>query len=290
MNSLIYGSGFGLYGYLPAIYKFSTKIFLNKKYRVFFNSRSELAKFKSRIVWYENINNTIHKIDYLVIAKRPSDQSRIIKSLLRKNNKIKHFFLEKPISSTPKKTINLLKILYTKKINFSVGFLFEYTSWAKLIKKHLSIKKKNKIFIKWNILKKINSTKSWKYNFNEGGGLLRYYGIHLIKLFSDFNFDNIEKNKINKNYWELKIQDNKKNSIRLMLKYSKTSNFSYKINNAKFNKLHNPFFNKIHYKSIDPRCLYLKKYIHKNLSNNNVYQMRKFMDLWCAIESDVNTI
>jgi len=290
MNSLIYGSGFGLYGYLPAIYGFSSKVYLNKKYKAFFNSRNELAKFESKIIWYVDINKTIHKIDYLIIAKRPRDQSRIIKSLLKKKNKIKHFFLEKPISSTPKKSSELLKIFYIKKINYSVGFLFKYTNWSKLIKNKLANKKKNKIFIVWNIKKKLNDSKSWKYNFNEGGGLIRYYGIHFIKLFSDFNFDIIKKNMIKKNYWELNIQDKKRNSIKLLLRYSNISNFAYKINNERFNKLHNPFFDKINYKSIDPRCFFLKKYIRKNLSNNNLPNMEKFLNLWHIIEDDVNGI
>ena len=33
MNTLILGSGFGLYGYLPSIYKKSKNIFLNIKYQ-----------------------------------------------------------------------------------------------------------------------------------------------------------------------------------------------------------------------------------------------------------------
>ena len=36
MKTLILGSGFGLYGYLPAAYKISNKIFLQKKYKNFF--------------------------------------------------------------------------------------------------------------------------------------------------------------------------------------------------------------------------------------------------------------
>ena len=142
MNSLIYGSGFGLYGYLPAIYKFSSTIFLNKKYKIFFKSRNELAKFESKIVWYVNFNKIKHKIDYLVIAKRPSDQSKIIKSLIKKKKKIKHLFLEKPISITPKKSSKLIDILDKKKINYSFGFLFKYTKWYKLIKKKYQQKRK----------------------------------------------------------------------------------------------------------------------------------------------------
>ena len=92
MNSLIYGSGFGLYGYLPAIYKFSKKVYLNKKYQETFKSRKELALFEPKILWYKNVKNIISKIDYLVIAKRPIDQLKIIKQILKNKNKVKHVF------------------------------------------------------------------------------------------------------------------------------------------------------------------------------------------------------
>ena len=115
MNSLIYGSGFGLYGYLPSIYKFSSKIYLNKKYKFFFNSRKELAKFETKIIWYTSVNKIIKKIDYLIIAKRPNDQSKIIKSLLNKKNKIKHFFFRKINIFNSKKIIRTFKDAIYKK-------------------------------------------------------------------------------------------------------------------------------------------------------------------------------
>ena len=288
MNSLICGSGFGLYGYLPAIYPFSSKIYLNKKYKTFFNSRRELAKFKSKVVWYDNVNKITHKINYLIIAKRPKDQLKIIKFFLKKKKKIKHYFLEKPISTNPKKASELLDFFYKKKVNYSVGFLFKYTIWFKLIKNELPRIKKSKILIKWNIPEKNKSSKLWKYSLNEGGGLIRYYGIHFIKLFSDFNFDKIKKNIIKKNSWEITIHDRRDNVIKLILKYSTKANFSYKINETKVNKIDTPFSNKIDYKSIDPRCFFLKKYIRQNLSTKRVDDMKKFLNLWDIIEKKIS--
>ena len=59
MKTLILGSGFGLYGYLPAAYKISNKIFLQKKYKNFFYSRSELKNFNNKIIWYDNLKAII---------------------------------------------------------------------------------------------------------------------------------------------------------------------------------------------------------------------------------------
>ena len=44
MNFLIIGSGFGLYGYLPAITNYSKKIYLNIEYKKFFPKEKNLLK------------------------------------------------------------------------------------------------------------------------------------------------------------------------------------------------------------------------------------------------------
>ena len=287
MNSLICGSGFGLYGYLPAIHKFTNNIYINKKYQKFFYTRSELVLFESKIIWYKNIKNIINAIDYLVIAKRPADQIKIIKILLKNSNKIKHIFLEKPISINPKKSLEVFKICREKKINYSVGFLFEYVSWYKLIKKKLdNTKKRNNILIKWNIKSDVNKSNSWKYNHQDGGGLIRYYGIHFIKLFSDLGFNIIKSNEINIKYWKFSINDKESNTIKIILKYSTNSNFSYRINTLKNKKFSSPFLNGINSKLIDPRCFFLKKYISENLFNynDNFSNDLSFLNLWNKIE------
>jgi len=74
MNTLILGSGFGLYGYLPAMYKISKNIFLNIKYQKKIQNRAELKKFLKKITWYNEKKLTLKKIDYLIIAQNPQKQ------------------------------------------------------------------------------------------------------------------------------------------------------------------------------------------------------------------------
>src|SRR5210317_61236 len=99
MNFLIIGSGFGIYGYLPAIYKYSKKIFLNIKYRKKIEKRIELIKYLKRVIWYLDIKDINNKIDYIIIAQNPKKQFSITKKIL-KLLKPKHLFLEKPLSNT----------------------------------------------------------------------------------------------------------------------------------------------------------------------------------------------
>ena len=112
MNFLIIGSGFGIYGYLPAVYKNSKKIFLNIKYKKKIEKRGELIRYLKRVVWYFDIKDINNKIDYVIIAQNPKQQFLITKNITFL--KPKHLFLEKPISNTPNKSLNFVEFLKKK--------------------------------------------------------------------------------------------------------------------------------------------------------------------------------
>ena len=72
MNYLILGSGFGLYGYLPAVLKKKSNIvYLEKKYEKIISARKELAIYKNKVIWIKNYLNHLELIDYLIIANVP---------------------------------------------------------------------------------------------------------------------------------------------------------------------------------------------------------------------------
>ncbi len=282
MNSLILGSGFGLYGYLPAISVHSKFIYLNKKYKSKFLRRNELTKFYNKIKWFNNLSNIINDVDYIVIAIRPIDQFKIVKSLINKK-KFKHLFLEKPISNNPKNSMRLIKYLEARKVNYSFGFLFEYLQWYKYLKKKLL--KNNRFKIIWHI--KINKkNKSWKYKANQGGGILRYYGIHLIKLIYDLNLINIKSNLMNKNLWRSEFYDNKNNLLEIDLRMGIRDKFKLIYKNKILVNSKNPFQKIINQKKIDPRSFILTKYINQNLfkSPNKYNRNIKFIYFWDKIE------
>lgn len=287
MNTLILGSGFGLYGYLPAAYKLSNKIYLQEHYKKKFLSRYELSKFESKIVWFKNLDNILNYLKIIIIARRPSDQFNTLNKILKKRNNITHFFLEKPIAPNPRQSLMLINMLKKNRKKYNFGFIFKYLAWYKLIKKKISNKNRNIFFFHWKIkINKKNKLTSWKYANIKGGGIVRYYGIHFIKLFSDLNFFEIKYNKILKDYWEILILDKRQNTIRLIIEYSKVDRFIYKYNRSKKYEFDNPFKSKINHKLVDPRCFYLKKYISENLINyNNNYKNEiKFIKLWKKVE------
>ena len=206
MNTLILGSGFGLYGYLPAVEVVSKKIFLEYKYKNKLQNLKISKKIFNKIYWYKNESNIIDKINIVVIAYPPILQSKKIKQLFKNKKLVRYLFLEKPIDKNPIAARKLIKFLIKNKVKFSFGFIFKYLAWSKLINKKKNLKN---IKIIWNIKKK-NASNSWKYKSKFGGGLIRYYGIHFLKLFSENNFHKILINDLKKNHWTLQIQNSKK--------------------------------------------------------------------------------
>lgn len=281
MNTLILGSGFGLYGYLPAMYKISKNIFLNSKYQNKIKKRIELKKFLKKIIWYNEKKLNQKKIDYLIIAQNPQNQDLNLRRYL-KIYRPKHVFLEKPISINPSNSIKLIEFLQNKKIKFSVGFLFKYIKWHNYIKKRLTRNQKFKII--WDI--KYNSeNKLWKYVHSLGGGLIRFYSIHFIRIFYDFKFFKLNRITTKKNFCYFDLSDKNNNNIILEVKFSKVNRYHIQHNKKNCYISVNPFLKKIN-KKIDPRISVLYKYINDQINSSklNYKYEKKFILFWDKLE------
>lgn len=288
MNTLILGSGFGLYGYLPAIEVVSKKIFLEYKYKNKLQNLKISKKIFNKIYWYKNESNIIDKINIAVIAYPPILQSKKIKQLFKNKKLVRYLFLEKPIDKNPIAARKLIKFLIKNKVKFSFGFIFKYLAWSKLINKKKNLKN---IKIIWNIKKK-NASNSWKYKSKFGGGLIRYYGIHFLKLFSENNFHKILINDLKKNHWTLQIQNSKKTVITLIIKYSNKDKFLIKTQNKNLISAPTPIIENIVSKKIDPRVKILKRYINQKIRQNgdNYTESLKFVNFWSKIESSFKVV
>lgn len=299
---IIYGSGFGLYGYLPSIAKKDNiEIFLHARYRDKFNTRKELEEYANKICWYDDEINVVNKIDTAVLALRPKDQDSKIRYLLDNSN-IKNYLLEKPLSIDPYQSIELLNLLKEKKVNFSIGYLFQYTSWGK----DLIVSSKKSIddyFLKWKFhaYHFTYEVESWKREDDQGGGIIRFYGIQLIALLSQIKFSNLLESKItykdNSSYrWEAKFSNENKSTFALELnslspkKEFSVSRFRSKKSNELICNLGDPFENIENSKS-DRRV----KFISDSL--NNLRQSKSFLtlnedviNLWREIEQNSKII
>ena len=81
----ILGSGFGLYGYLPALclYYPNKKILLNSASRLKFNARTELREYSSQIIWVDGIEQIINRSELLIICYPPFEVEKLIDILIK---------------------------------------------------------------------------------------------------------------------------------------------------------------------------------------------------------------
>jgi hypothetical protein len=225
MNIGILGSGFGVYGYLPAVCKnLWTPIILEKnRYKI--EARPELFQHKDRITYVDDEKTLIESSHSLIIATTPTYQNQFLK--LNNLNNINHLYLEKPISPTLKDYFKLIQYLKLNKIRFSVAYLFIYSSWYLSLKKLLQTEKSIDIAFNWSV-KKMEST--WKNNTIYGGGLLYFYGIHFLALLNnlEISVDNIE---IIEDYDKVLINatDLQNIKINISINYAEYSYFSIKV-------------------------------------------------------------
>jgi hypothetical protein len=177
---LILGGGFGLYGYLPAALKANWQVSTLERYRNFLNNRTELVDLVNQISFVEEDNLDLDIYDGIVIARNPIEQLKFVKQASGFKG---HYFLEKPIGATLDSSLELLEILETRASSFSIGYLLRYQDWYKKILTNSS--GDFNLSINWKI-PRLQST-SWKNDEELGGGLLSYYGIHLLVLIAELN-------------------------------------------------------------------------------------------------------
>lgn len=279
----ILGSGFAFYGYLQALIK--------KGNNNIFIPLENLSKIKNTNVKSKIHLNEFKKIiknsKFVIIAKRPIDQYKLVKRIfkLQKNT---FYFLEKPISQNPNKSLELLYYLKDNNLKFKVNYIFIYTKWFNLINK-ICQKKNNEIKINWYFENK--NIKSWKFKKIYGGGILRFYGIQFIAILSIIGFKkclNSNIKKIGKKFiWEANFLDSNKNNVNInfYLNYN-VNEFVILNKNKKLIKMNNPFSSNKNLFKKDNRVKYLIK--HLNIKDNlNFSEHVNIVKLWNKVE-DIN--
>lgn len=198
MKFAILGSGFGLYGYLPALIYSGQKVILPVRYRERFESRKELSPFSNHIEWQPNEEFSLNSADGVLLALDPNQQAHWLSICAKKKN-IKKMLLEKPLASSPKEAECLLNYIKNTDIDFRVGYIFRFTNWGKSLISQL----KNTALIKeinivWTFMAHHfqHELQTWKRNHFSGGGVIRFYAIHLIALLAEIGYETVVYSKI----------------------------------------------------------------------------------------------
>jgi predicted dehydrogenase len=190
----IFGSGFGLYGYLPALVKGCGKrVVLSERHREAFVQRPELARFAEDVVWERDEASALDRAEGAVLALQPSDQSEWIPRCLERPN-LKRILVEKPLATSPQAARALLEELLRSRKIIRVGYTFRYTDWAEKMTAALKRSRRNKrLLIQWSFVAHHfrHDLRNWKRFTEAGGGAIRFYGIQLIALLAELGYQGV---------------------------------------------------------------------------------------------------
>jgi predicted dehydrogenase len=190
----VFGSGFGLYGYLPALVEgCAQRIVMSDRYHARYCERPELKRFASHVKWVESDDSVLDCADGVVLALRPVSQSEWIPRCLVRS-KLEHMILEKPLAHSPEVAIGVFDALIDSRKVFRIGYTFRYMPWAKQILHSLGSTRKNGLLsIHWSFFAHHYryDLHNWKRFNAMGGGAIRFYGIHIIALLAEVGFRDV---------------------------------------------------------------------------------------------------
>ncbi|UPJ70878.1 hypothetical protein [Bradyrhizobium sp. 187] len=187
----ILGSGFGMYGYLPALIECGMRVALPERYRTVVAERSELSQYMPQIIWCESMDGALEQAYGAVVALRPADQAAWIPRLARMPN-LRDLILEKPVAPSPQMAAELLEVLDRFGKRYRVGYTFRFLPWAKLLRSALA-ERPERVSVNWSFLAHHYraNLQNWKRFDVSGGGALRFYGIHLIALLAELGYGDV---------------------------------------------------------------------------------------------------
>jgi hypothetical protein len=125
----IVGSGFGLYGYLPAIVEsLGERVVLPRAYEAKILARAELAPLASRVDWADDMRAALARADTVVIATPPARQLEVARQCLELAN-VRRILLEKPPAPSPAEAAALLDELRRHAKRYRIGFTLLHAHW-----------------------------------------------------------------------------------------------------------------------------------------------------------------
>jgi hypothetical protein len=196
MNITILGSGFGLYGYLPALLACNMSVILPQRYQSILLAREDIRRYNNCITWMPDQARILDKCDGIIFALPPTQQYRLLEYYLNYSN-IKFYLLEKPLAPNPLQAHKMLQKLESSGKKFRIGYSFRYTEWGKTVLSQVQNSNNTKE-INWhfNAHHYATNIKTWKQIHHQGGGALRFYGIHLIALLAEAGYNKVNFSKI----------------------------------------------------------------------------------------------
>lgn len=186
----IVGTGFGLYGYLPAIAGVRDgTVVLPESARAKFAARPELARFEPSIRWAADLGTALGQASVAVIAVPPEEQPGIVAECLRHPG-IGAIVLEKPVAATPRRAREVLDSIVGAGRRCRVGYTLLEAAWAGGLLEAAATTADEPLAIEWSFMAHhfANDVGTWKRRHAQGGGALRFFGIHLVALLARLGY------------------------------------------------------------------------------------------------------
>ena len=190
----VIGSGFGLYGYLPALASSGKKVILPRRYQARLEARAELAGFVPAVRWARDETEALANADGAVIALRSEDQPLWIARCIA-NDRIAQVLLEKPLAPNPAAGARLIADLLRAKTTFRIAYIFRQTPWGKALLEALLHARSGAATLQWRFTAHhfVHDLRNWKRFHAQGGGAIRFFGIHAIALLAELGYERVER-------------------------------------------------------------------------------------------------
>jgi predicted dehydrogenase len=175
---------------MPALARLGATPVLPARYREKLRARSDVASFGDRVLWVADEPALLDRAEALVLAVRPVDQVALAEAALAAPG-IGRLLLEKPIAPDPAAARALLGALRASGRTVRAGFNFRYTPWAGRCRDWLTgATPQARLRIGWRFRAHHYRTglETWKRRPAEGGGALRFFGIHLVALLAELGY------------------------------------------------------------------------------------------------------
>jgi predicted dehydrogenase len=195
----VLGSGFGLYGYVPALISgCDQQVCLPERYRIGLRERTDVRHFEDKIQWCSDDAVILKEVDAVVISRRPRDQEQLIRRCVEIPN-IRALVLEKPLGATPSSALAALETLEASGKSYRIAYVFRFLPWAAQLKQALDRQQIHglvKIVWRFKAHHYAHALENWKRTVSEGGGALRFFGIQLIGLLAEIGYRDVANTQI----------------------------------------------------------------------------------------------
>lgn len=187
----ILGGGFGLYGYLPALLAAGeTAVCLPRRYHATLRARPELRPLLAQVHFVDDDDEVLARVDGLVLAQRPQDAIQRLEQLVALP-RLRQLVLEKPLGPTPAAAAHLLDCLEATGKTCRAGFTFRWAPWSRRWQHALREGKAARhTALRWHFRAHHyqHALPNWKRLPEQGGGALRFFGIHVVALLAEWGY------------------------------------------------------------------------------------------------------